>query len=100
VALYSLFNAKPIINDVAITGEICLNGEITAIGGLEHKITGGIRAGIKTFLYPKANHREFEEWANKDNNLAEYGGKIRFIEVSGIQEALEIACPFSSDNQK
>jgi len=90
VALYSLFNAKPIINDVAITGEICLNGEITAIGGLEHKITGGIRAGIKTFLYPKANHLEFEEWANKDNNLAEYGDKVRFVEVSGIQEVFEV----------
>lgn len=91
VALYSLFNAKPIIHDLAITGEICLNGDISAIGGLEHKINGGIRAGIKTFLYPKANHREFDEWAKKDNNLIECGDKIRFIEVSAIHEVFEVA---------
>jgi ATP-dependent Lon protease len=53
IAIYSLLNNIPILNDVAITGEIDLQGNITAIGGLENKILGGIRSGIKTFLYPK-----------------------------------------------
>ena len=65
VAIYSLLNKKPIKNDIAITGEICLSGEITAIGGLEYKIIGGIRAGIKTFLYPKENNKDFNEWKKK-----------------------------------
>ena len=84
-AIYSLFNKIPIKNNIAITGEICLNGEINAIGGLDLKITGGIRAQIKTFLYPKSNNRDFCEWKSKNLNnplLSE----IEFREVSTIQE--------------
>ena len=61
-AIYSLLNNKKIKNDIAITGEISLNGEIMPIGGLETKITGGIKAGIKTFLYPDSNHKDFLDW--------------------------------------
>jgi ATP-dependent Lon protease len=87
-ALYSLFNNKPIKNDVAITGEICLNGEITAIGGLENKLNGGIRSGITKFLYPKSNDKDFNEWKNKDKNL-EYCKTIEFIEVSHINDVFK-----------
>ena len=61
-AIYSLLNDIKIKNNVAITGEINLQGEITAIGGLEIKINGGIKAGIKKFLYPEENERDFEDW--------------------------------------
>ena len=57
--------SKRINNNIAITGEINLQGQITAIGGLESKILGGIRAGVNTFLYPKANNREFKEFMEK-----------------------------------
>ena len=40
--LYSLFSGKEIKNTLAITGEINLSGKITAIGGLDLKIIGGI----------------------------------------------------------
>ena len=85
-AIYSLFNKKPIRNDIAITGEISLNGEITAIGGLEIKIMGGIKANVKTFLYPKSNNREYNDWYKK------YGDSINginFYEVSTIQEVFQ-----------
>ena len=39
--------------DIAITGEINLQGKVSAIGGLELKILGGIKAGVKTFIYPR-----------------------------------------------
>ena len=42
VALYSLLTNKKIKHDVAITGEMCLQGKVTAIGGLDLKILGGI----------------------------------------------------------
>jgi hypothetical protein len=87
VALYSLFSKKPIKNTAAITGEICLNGEVTSIGGLENKINGGIRAGITTFLFPKSNNKDFIEWKKKDNN-ANYCNNIRFIEISTINDIL------------
>jgi len=88
IAIYSLLNNRPIKNDVAVTGEICLNQEITAIGGLEYKINGGIRAGITTFLFPKENNKDFNDWKKKDDNKNKYK-HINFIEVSHIQEVFE-----------
>ena len=90
VCLYSLFNDIPIDNEVAITGEITLQGEVTAIGGLDLKITGGIKAGVKKFLFPKENHKDFADFINKGEN-EEICKDITFIEVETISQALENA---------
>ena len=92
-AIYSLLNKKLIKNDIAITGEINLSGEITAIGGLDVKISNGIRAGVKTFLYPKENNREFIEWKNI---YKKEHPDITFIEVSTIDEVFTHV--FTNDN--
>ena len=84
-AIYSLLTEKPIKNNIGITGEINLNGEITAIGGLEFKIDGGIKAGITTFLYPKSNNRDFNEWKKKNN----IDNNITFIEISNINDVFK-----------
>ena len=88
-AIYSLLNKKLIRNDVAITGEINLQGEVTAIGGLSLKILGGIKAGVRTFIFPESNHRDFVEFEET------YGSKpivknITFKEVKTINEVFEI----------
>tara|TARA_Y100000389_G_scaffold164786_1_gene168688 strand:- start:3113 stop:6406 length:3294 start_codon:yes stop_codon:yes gene_type:complete len=87
--LYSRFTNRKIRNDVAMTGEICLQGKITAIGGLDLKIMGAIRAGVKLILFPKENHKDFEDIKNKNliNKLME---GIEFKEVSTINEVFEI----------
>jgi hypothetical protein len=87
VAIFSLLNKKFIQNDMAITGEISLNGEITAIGGLDIKILGGIKSGITTFIYPKANNKEYNEWKKKYKK--DKHDNIQFIEVSTIKEVFE-----------
>ena len=92
-AIYSLLNKKPIKNDIAITGEINLSGEITAIGGLDIKISNGIRAGVKTFLYPKENNREFVEWKNI---YKKEHPDITFIEISTIEQVFTHV--FTNDN--
>ena len=83
IAIFSLLNKKLIRNDIAITGEISLSGEVTAIGGLDIKINNGIRAGVKTILYPKQNHIEFIKWKK---SIDKYNHDIEFIEVSSITE--------------
>tara|TARA_Y100000992_G_scaffold231744_1_gene162844 strand:+ start:3003 stop:6149 length:3147 start_codon:yes stop_codon:yes gene_type:complete len=90
VCLYSLFNDIPINNKIAITGEITLQGEVTAIGGLDLKITGGIKAGVTTFLYPKENSKDFIDFINESENK-EICKDITFIEIENISEALEYA---------
>ena len=68
-AIYSLLNKKPIKHTIAITGEITLMGDITAIGGLKLKILGGIKAGVKEFIYPAQNKEDFDKFmkVNLDN---------------------------------
>jgi len=92
-AIYSLLNKKHIRNDVAITGEINLSGEITAIGGLDVKISNGIRAGVKTFLYPQENHRDFSKWQQK---CATPHPEIKFVAISTITQVF--AHVFVNDN--
>jgi ATP-dependent Lon protease len=55
-----LFN-RPARNDVAMTGEITLTGQVLAIGGLKDKVIAAHRAGIRTVLFPEANRRDIDE---------------------------------------
>ena len=87
--IYSLFNSKKIKNNIAITGEINLQGRVTAIGGLNLKILGGIQAGVTEFIYPKENHKDFTLFMEKheDKSLFE---NITFHEVVDIAEVLNL----------
>ena len=87
-AIYSLLNDTPICNTFAMTGEIDLRGNISAIGGLESKILGGIRAGVKTFLFPESNDDDFQEFKKKYMADGKYSD-IQFIAVSHIKKVLE-----------
>ena len=89
VALYSLINKKKIKNKIAITGEINLQGSITAIGGLHIKILGGIRAGVKEFIYPEENKKSFNEFMEKYKDT-DYVQDIKFHMVKNIEEVLKL----------
>jgi ATP-dependent Lon protease len=91
VALYSLFTEKQIDPLMAMTGEIDLRGKITAIGGLDNKLIGGIAAGVKTFLFPRANLDEYNAFLEKhgNNDIIRSSG-IQYIPVDTISEVLEI----------
>ena len=87
-ALYSLLNNKKIKNTIAITGEITLDGNITAIGGLDLKILGGIKAGVKEFIYPKENEKDFNSFMEKykDDELTK---GIQFHSVEHIDAVFD-----------
>jgi len=89
IVLYSLFSNRKIDNSIAITGEICLQGKITAIGGLELKILGGIRAGVKTFIYPRENDNDFKKFIEKYDNKS-FINNIKFISVETIDEVIPL----------
>ena len=84
--MYSVFNNLKIKNTVAITGEIDLRGNVTAIGGLSNKIIGGLRAGVRTFIYPKENADDFLEY---QRNNPDSSDGITFMEVSHIDEVFK-----------
>jgi hypothetical protein len=88
ISIYSILNNIKIKNDVAITGEINLQGDVTAIGGLEMKILGGIRAGVKTFIFPDENAKDYDKINNKykDTHIMD---NIQFISVKTIQDVFK-----------
>ena len=89
VDIYSLLNNKKIKNTIAITGEINLQGKVTAIGGLKLKILGGIKAGIKEFIFPEENERDFNKFMEKYGEK-EYVKNIIFHKVKNIHEVLPL----------
>lgn len=58
ISIISALLEKPIRQDVAITGEISLRGNIKPVGGIFEKIYGARRKGIKLVVIPKANEKE------------------------------------------
>jgi ATP-dependent Lon protease len=60
-ALVSALTGIPVRSDVAMTGEITLRGEITAIGGLKEKLLAALRGGIKTVLIPEENMKDMAD---------------------------------------
>jgi hypothetical protein len=87
--IYSLLNNKKIKNDVGLTGEITLSGDILNIGSLEIKILGGIKAGIKQFIYPEGNNIEFAQFMDKYKNK-DIINNIQFHPVKNIQQIFDI----------
>jgi ATP-dependent Lon protease len=55
LSILSVLLNMPISRDIAITGEISLNGESWPIGGLKEKLLAAHRSGIKTVLIPESN---------------------------------------------
>jgi ATP-dependent Lon protease len=58
ICIISALLNKPIRQDIAITGEISLHGNIKPVGGIFEKIYGAKRMGIKLVLIPKDNEKE------------------------------------------
>jgi ATP-dependent Lon protease len=87
--LYSLLNDIPIRAKVAMTGEIQMSGDITAIGGLNHKILGSIKAGVKEFIYPTENEKDYKSFMEKyeNNDIIK---DIVFHPVNNINEVFEL----------
>lgn len=81
MAIYSALKEKPLRRDVAVTGEISIQGKVKPVGGIYEKIFGAKQAGVQTVIIPA-------------ENLAEVPSGLKGIEViavENIEEALKIA---------
>jgi ATP-dependent Lon protease len=87
--IYSLLNNVSIKPEFGITGEIQMSGDVTAIGGLSSKILGSIKANVKSFIFPKENEKDFNEFYEKykDNDILK---GISFYPVKHVQEAMDL----------
>ena len=84
-ALVSALTGIPVRADVAMTGEITLRGEVTAIGGLKEKLLAALRGGIKTVIIPEENVKDLAEIPD---NVKE---GLQIVPVKWIDKVLSIA---------
>jgi ATP-dependent Lon protease len=84
-AFVSALTGIPVRSDVAMTGEITLRGEVTAIGGLKEKLLAALRGGIKTVIIPEENTKDLQEIPENVKN------GLEIVPVKWIDKVLEIA---------
>jgi endopeptidase La len=81
----------PIRNNIAMTGEVELTGKITKIGGLNFKLSGAKKAGVKLVFVPKENKDDIDEIKLKYPNLINDDFQVKLFEYIDeiIDEILE-----------
>jgi ATP-dependent Lon protease len=84
-AIASISCERPVRHNIGMTGEITLAGKVLPVGGIRQKVLAGHRAGLTTFILPKANEKDLEE---VPQNVRD---DVKFIFVEKIDEVLEAA---------
>jgi ATP-dependent Lon protease len=92
-ALVSLATGVPVSEDVAMTGEITLTGQVLPIGGVKEKALAAERAGIGTVILPKENE------ADLDDLPPDVRSSMGFVLADTIDDVLEAAFPGASVEQ-
>lgn len=87
--LVSIFTKIPVKSDVAMTGEITLQGRVLPIGGLKEKLLSALRGGIRTVIIPKGNEKDL---ADMPKNVLK---ELNIVSVENASEVLKTAleCP-------
>lgn len=79
LVMYSHLSGLNINNKVAMTGEINLRGNVTAIGGLEEKLVGAKLAGVELALIPEENREDLEKIISRIPNLIDDNFRVEII---------------------
>jgi endopeptidase La len=82
-AMVSALTGKKARNNIAMTGEVTITGDVLAIGGLKEKALAAYSYGIRDVIIPKENKRDTEDIPK------EIRDKINFIEVSNVSEVID-----------
>ena len=84
-AFVSALTGIPVRADVAMTGEITLRGEVTAIDGLKEKLLAALRGGIKTVLIPEENAKDLQDIPDNVKS------GLEIVPVKWIDQVLKVA---------
>ncbi|MBK7616079.1 MAG: endopeptidase La [Vitreoscilla sp.] len=84
-AFVSALTGIPVKAHVAMTGEITLRGEVTAIGGLKEKLLAAARGGIKLVMIPEDNVKDLQDIPDNVKS------QLEIVPVRWIDKVLEVA---------
>ena len=84
-AMISALTKRKVRSDVAMTGEITLQGNVLPIGGLKEKVLAAYREGMHTIIIPKANAPDLEDIPLNVRN------RLEFVTVDHMDQVLKAA---------
>ena len=93
-ALASLLTGRRVRDDVGMTGEITLRGQLLPVGGIKEKVLAAHRAGLKTVILPRQNEKDLDDIPEEVRNsmtfvLAEYVDEV--FKAALVPDGLEQA---------
>jgi ATP-dependent Lon protease len=84
-AIASLVRETPVADDVAMTGEITLTGQVLPIGGVRDKVLAAQRAGLGRVILPRENEHDLEDLPPETRDA------LQFVLVDSIGEVFDAA---------
>jgi ATP-dependent Lon protease len=84
-AIASLVRDTKVADDVAMTGEITLTGQVLPIGGVRDKVLAAQRTGLGRVILPRENEPDLEELPSETRDA------VRFVLVDSIDEVFDAA---------
>ena len=84
-ALVSLLTNRPVVDHLAMTGEITLLGRVLPVGGVKQKVLAAARVGMHTVILPRRNEVDLDDLPD------EVREKMTFILVDQVSEVFESA---------
>jgi ATP-dependent Lon protease len=84
-AIVSLVRGRPVSDEVAMTGEITLTGQVLPVGGIREKVLAAQRAGIGRVVLPSENEPELEELPPETREA------VQFVLADSLEEVLGAA---------
>jgi ATP-dependent Lon protease len=84
-ALVSLLTGTPVRNDIAMTGEVTLQGRVLPVGGIREKCLAALNLGITTVIIPLACQKDLEDIPQV------FKDKMSFIMVENLDEVFAVA---------
>jgi ATP-dependent Lon protease len=86
-ALVSLLSGVSVRDDVAMTGEFTLRGQVLPVGGIKEKALGARRAGVTTFILPRRNEVDLDDLPE------ELKEDMTFVLADTLDDALAVSMP-------
>lgn len=92
-ALVSLMTETPIRHDLAMTGEVTLQGRVLPVGGIREKCLAALNLGITNIVIPMANKKDLQDIPKV------FKDKINFILAENLDEVFAVAFDHSAKHQ-
>ena len=84
-AIVSLVSGRPVSEQVAMTGEVTLSGQVLGIGGVRDKVLAAQRAGVRRVILPKENEPDLADLPTEARK------EIEFVLTDHVDEVLAAA---------